>query len=158
MGMITSLLSGSVLGIFGAIGSEVLGFFKERQKNKHELEVLAAQKEIAVVAANSAVMLEAYKALVTSYDADKSSYSSGHLSSVDIVRGLTRPVLTAFFVITACGVSIWSLQKVGIGSILTEQLADFSIRSLFNMAGMSVSWWFGSRSFEKMAKRNGGKA
>lgn len=149
MSLFTSLFSGSLLGIFGAIGTNVLDFFKQKQKNKHELDVLEKQKEIASIAATSQTILETLKTLSTSYEADKSHYSGEKLSYVDQIRGLTRPVLTAYITIECSYLVIYSLNKVGLSTALMEKISEYSVYASFELAGICIGWWFGSRGLSK---------
>lgn len=150
---LTSLFSGTLVGVFGSIGSEVLNFFKEKQKHKHDLEILDKQKELAIVAANNLVVLETIKLLASSYENDRAHYSVEHLSYVDQIRGLVRPVLTTYLTLIATGIAIHCVTKIGWGTILMDRVSEYTVYATFELLGTCVGWYFGSRGFKTWIKR-----
>ena len=144
--MLASLLSGSFLGVFGSIGTGVLNFFKQRQANKHELDVLAAQKDLALIAGNNNLILEAFKTLQSSYGVDTATYQGANFPSVDWWRGMVRPITLLFLVVMSTILALWAFKKVGIGSMLTENIVEHAVKSVYEFTGLAIGWYFGSRS------------
>src|SRR3990167_6002525 len=106
----SSLLSGSVIGLLGSVGTGVLDFFKQKEKNKHELAMLSAQKSLVEAQGASAVSIENAKSFGQSFDVDKATYANQAgfvgwqglifnllMVIVDFLRGFTRPGLTWYF-------------------------------------------------------------
>jgi len=147
-GGIGSILSGGTLGIFGAIGTGVLDFFKTKQANKHELEMIAAQSALIEKQGNSQAALELLKLAGASYENDKATYQGAGM--VDTIRGLVRPTLTAFLVAVAAIIALWAFKRVSLDSVTVDEIAKFSVEICLNLASMAVTWWFGSRGIDKI--------
>lgn len=154
MSAIASILSGSLLGLTGSIGSAVIEFMKQKEKNKHELQVLASQRDAAVIAANNQVSLETLKVLQGSYEQDSASYwkpgAPTALLVVDVARGITRPVITWYLVILASYIGYSCLREIEMSVELMRKVAEYSIYACLELCAMCVTWWFGSRSFTKI--------
>ena len=151
-GGITSLVGGGALGVLGAVGSGVLDYFKTKEANRQEIAVLTAKAALAKETANSATMLEAMKLISTSYEQDKASYSDANLSWVDMVRGILRPTVTLYLVAIATGLAVWSIQRQGIPAEVQAEVAKYAVYTCLDLAGMCVSWYFGSRQIEKITR------
>ena|SRR3990167_3068956 len=161
-----SLLSGSVLGIFGAVGTGVLDFFKEKQRNKHELEMLSAQRDLIEAQGKNAVTLENAKNFGASHESDKATYANQEamtgwtglvfnflMAIVDFLRGFTRPGLTWYFTILSTLLAIYALETVGVDAELLKRVAEYAVAAALELTGVCVTWWFGQRSIEKMGKK-----
>lgn len=148
LGGVGSILSGGALGVVGAVGSGVLDYFKTKEANKQELAVLAAQKDLAITAANSQTMLESIKLMGASYEQDKAAYVGAGWQ--DSIRAMIRPVL----VVTLTGISIYlaftSLAEEGLDPTVISEIAKYSVYTCLDLTSMAVSWYFGSRQMEKI--------
>ena len=149
MGFLISLLGGTTLGALGSLGMGILGFFKQNQANKHELEIMAANLEFAKAAGENKISLEAYKTLQGSYETDKETYVNARFPSVDWFRGMVRPALVSLLTLASTILALWAFSRVGIGSILTESIVEHSIQSLYRFTEFSIGWYFGNRQIEK---------
>jgi len=145
---LSSLLSGGTLGIFGAIGTGILNYHRTKQKNAHALAVMAAQKEQIVAAGQSQAVIEQLKMAAASYDHDKATYADA--GTVDAVRGLTRPILTAYMVLWTTVIASVALYQVGLEKEFMKQIAEFAVKINMNLTGICVVWWFGGREQRKL--------
>ncbi len=168
---LTSIISGGATGILGSALSRVFGFFENKQKFKHDLELLringelqekesaARLKEIqlqgdmtvrnAEVQGEINMELSANEMLGKSYTEAGTRWSSGdskYLIMVDVVRGMTRPLLT----ITLClmAFTIWLSTK-------DLKLETQIVMTLLYLTTTSVLWWFGTRPAGKTGRFNG---
>lgn len=175
---------GGLLGAFGGLFSKGLEAWNKKKdlehnlamitiKNQHELDMNDKAKEMmlleyeqkARVATTEAEMAEtsaAMTAMVASYATDKASYATGSIAGnskwfvfVDVVRGLTRPLLTLYLdvVLTYYG---WMLHKslnvavlvAGNDNQLILQLMMQIIEALIFMATTATMWWFAARGIK----------
>lgn len=148
--LLSSLLAGGATGVIGASLGSVVEFFKQKQKNEHELALMQAEREnmaleiqgrerVATIEAESAEAVEASKAFVASIAADRATYSDGRsalLVWVDVVRGMTRPVLTTLLVMLVC--VMWFTTD-------NDQLRMQIVATVLYVTTAAVLWWFGSR-------------
>mgnify|MGYP001608443843 CR=1 FL=1 len=149
MGFLASIMSGGMLGILGSVGAGVLNFFKQRQADQHALNVLAAQKDLIIATGNNQAMLEAFKTLQGSYESDKETYINAKFLSVDWFRGMQRVFVLIFLVVASTSLALWAFSKVGIGSLLTEGIAEHAIKETFRFTSMAIGYIFGSRELSK---------
>jgi hypothetical protein len=148
LGIAGSIFSGGALGVVGAIGSGVLDFFKTKEANKQELAVLAAQKDLAITAANSATVLETIKLMSASYDNDKATYIGAGWQ--DSIRAMIRPVLVTVLTVTSIYLTWSAVGKVGMDSAVMSEIAKYGVYTCLDLCSMAVSWYFGSRQMEKI--------
>lgn len=99
------------------------------------------------------------RSLVASYESDRAQYldKSAQRKSkfavicftvVDTVRGLIRPLLTAYLVGLATVMFLWARKLAGDASITQEQavmLIGQIVATLLYLATACTLWWFGSR-------------
>lgn len=167
-----SIVSGGATGLLGSLFKGVGDWFKRRQEMEHEREMRrldmelmdkeweyrdrAAAREGEVRLQESADGLQA-----ASYAHDQAAYSRGFtvklavnrtlLVLVDVVRGLTRPVLTCFMLWL-----IWdtrrevlgALEAAGIERIDIAMAMDLQKRivcTILYLGTLCVTWWFGDR-------------
>lgn len=148
--LIGSVVTGGATGVIGAAISNGVEYVKRKQANAHELALLAEEREnlkleisgresVARIQGESAVMVADASTLSASLTADRATYSDGGsrwLVMVDVVRGLTRPLLTlalVFFVGILWGTS-------------TDPTLDTRIAAtVLYLATAAVLWWFGTR-------------
>lgn len=153
----TAVFGGGASGIFGHAVKE--WFDLKRLKLKHDQEMALLNKEtehlrleiegrerVAVIEAESDEAVASYQALQHSYKHDRPAYTGrfenlpgwaqAALVTVDIVRGLIRPLLT--FSLSMGLVVIYATCD---DPALTERL----VLALIYLATMAVSWWFAGR-------------
>ncbi|GAB6178067.1 hypothetical protein JCM16814_29580 [Desulfobaculum senezii] len=167
-----SIVSGGATGILGSLFKGIGDYMKRKQEMKHEREMRkfdmemmdkeweyrdrAATREGEVRLQESADALKA-----ASYANDQATYSRGLdiklkfsrflLVLVDVVRGLTRPVLTGYMLWL-----IWDTRRA-VDSALVAAGADMLdvatamdlqkriICTILYLGSMTVAWWFGDR-------------
>lgn len=167
--LIASILSSAGFGsLIGAAGGLFNRYFDlrlkdkelEAQKVKNAHDLAMRDKDMAamslewehreqIVSIESAGRVEerAYDAMVASYQNDRASYGGG---AVDIVRGLTRPVLTALLTVGALvvnGILIFLLTRYWSDVPISDRLKliFMALEWLLFQAGTVIGWWFGSR-------------
>lgn len=148
--LISSLLTGGATGLLGVGISSAVEYYKQKQKNQHELQLLEAERtmmeleiqgreRVAVIESERAQSVEETKLVAASIATDRATYSDGHsrwLVLVDVVRGLTRPLLTAGLIILV--------------SVMWATTDEFETRrqiaaTVLYITTAAVLWWFGSR-------------
>lgn len=99
------------------------------------------------------------RSLVASFEADRAQYlDKGSqrgskfavfcFTVVDTVRGLIRPILTAYLVGLATVMFLWARQLAGDASITQEQAVNLIgqiVATILYLATACTLWWFGSR-------------
>lgn len=157
MTALTSLFSGSLLGIFGSVGAGILDYLRQKQANKHELDIFAAKKELAQIAATSAVQLENLAVLKGSYETDKATFwqkdAPVGILIIEMARGLTRPVLTLYLTIIASYIAVSSLREVEMTPEVLRRVAEYSIYSALELTGIALGYWFGSRGLQRIKEK-----
>lgn len=147
---ILSLLAGGGTGLLGTVFSKVFGFLETKQRHKNELELRNLDIKMMEVEALNA---ERQHALELEQKAFEASYSdatkrwtrngdSGALVFVDVVRGLTRPVITVLFMALAAAIYFHTEDGDVQGRIINTSLYLWAV---------TVTWWFGTRP-QKQAK------
>lgn len=149
------LISGGVVGVVGSLASNVLGYFKARQdaqidlakmrlEHSQQLEQIEAEAkwrhQDLVISAEAGVEQAAYAAMAASYAAD-AGYAGDNrwLLLAEVVRRLTRPVLTFAFVgLTAA-----------VYATAAADLQDLVGRSVVAITATAVAWWFADRAIAK---------
>ena len=158
-GVAGAVLTGGASGLLGTAVSAATKFFQRRQAHRHEVELRKLDMEHARIEAAgferaAAVEVEgereraAWSALEASYREAATRWSRGDspwLVSVDVVRGLTRPVLTFMFVgITATIYFTLATQYEGVRWAI--------IHTVLYLTMTTVVWWFGARQLDKPPK------
>ena len=148
---ILAVVSGGATGILGTIVSAGTEYFQARQRHDHEIALRRVEMEMVQTEAASAERMAAmereseqmraeHAALEASYRAATTRMSAGDsrwLVAVDVIRGLTRPVLTLLLV-TLAGVIYFTLSpQAG----MRAQIVD----TVLYLATTTVLWWFGAR-------------
>ena len=139
-----AILTGGASGLLGTALSGGMAHFESKRKHAQELELRKLDMEMAAAetaAANTQAALEAENnALMASYSEASKRLSapgeSGWLVAVDVVRGLTRPVLTLLFVVLAGGM-FFTLSDAA----LEARIVD----TVLYLTTTCVIWWFGGR-------------
>ena len=148
---IMAVLSGGATGLLGTVVSAGTEYFQARQRHAHEIELrrvememmkteAASAERVAAIERESEQMRAEHAALEASYRAATTRMSTGDsrwLVAVDVIRGLTRPVLTWGFVALAA-VIYFTLSP---HSDIRGQVID----TVLYLTTTCVLWWFGAR-------------
>lgn len=167
--------SGGVVGILGALFKHGLEIWQAKKKaeidllvlqeqNKHEQVMADKNAELVKLEADNALKLAdvnrlketdvaGYGALSASIEGDRASYSNAPTSPwmilVDLVRGLTRPVLTAYYTILISILALWILSTIPPDVIKSPDFLKSTfyklIEALIFLATACVGWWFAAR-------------
>ena len=145
-------LLGTVLGFGTSIIPEILGFFKQKQADAHELEMLEAKAKYAdqmsklkIEELDKQAEIEETKGL---YDHDRSIDAGGFVYSL---RGSVRPVITYLFFLMFAGVkgtmiyAMISNQNID-WTIAIESAWDDETAAVFSAI---MAFWFGNRAMSK---------
>ena len=154
---------GGIVGAAGAVAGKVIDLKLEGEKREtlkvtqaHELalreadRVLAAQEaasqfSLHKVDADSAAVLADLGALSASVEADRATYGDSTLGRiVDAFRGSVRPGVTLWAVALTSYVT-WEAFRELLGQPLGADRALALVRDAEFLAGLAISWWFGSR-------------
>ncbi|MEK9917989.1 MAG: hypothetical protein VW496_01225 [Pelagibacteraceae bacterium] len=151
-------LLGTLLGFGTSIVPEVLGYFKQRQANQQELNMLEAKAKYADKLSELKIKeLDAQADIVEAqsiYQHD-SNLDSG--AFVNALRGSVRPVITyAFFVLfaTVKGVTLYTMVTTEGMDLSAGMLAiwDEETQAIFSAI---IAFWFGNRAMSKARARIG---
>lgn len=168
--MLETLLTGGLLGSLGAIATNVTDYFKQKQINKHELEMKhldleAMDKEFrykersAELEADTKLTESADDLQEASYTHDARAYSLGYKPSrvgkvalvfVDVIRGLVRPVLTCYLIYCVMEArmeaqAILNQSEVNLTSEQALGIYKEIIEMILFLSSTAAVWWFGSR-------------
>lgn len=178
--MITSLISGGLLGLIGTICTNLFDHFKKKQDiNKEislrELDIKMMDKEyqfregIAQMHMETAMKTSADALMAASYEADKAAYSQkgkmGVFSTllmvmVDFCRGMTRPGLTLYMAWEVHCLRIETsviLSGAGMEVLDTAQalmIYGRIVDMILFLASASFTWWFGTRLKQAVGKKS----
>lgn len=165
--VIASLLSsagfGSIIGTLGGLFNRWLDLRQkdkeleaQKVKNAHDLAMRDKDREemalewqhreqIVSIETAGRVDEKAYDAMIASYANDKATYG---IRFVDMVRGLTRPVLTSVLTLGALavnGILIYLLTEYWHDVPIEDRLKliFMALEWLLFQAGTVIGWWFG---------------
>lgn len=156
-----SLLSGpigAITGTIGAIGSKIIDYKMEGLKNEHELAMKDKETELAKLGFSNKIetakmdqetqkLVKDLEALRASVEADKAAYGESVLGRiVDFMRGITRPLITY----ASMSLIIYDTIVVMVNkeSLTLVQRMEVINTSTF-LAGVAITWWFGTRPNRK---------
>jgi hypothetical protein len=145
-------LLGTLLGLGTSIIPEVLGFFKQKQADKHDLEMLEAKAKYAdqmsklkIKELDSEAEIAETKGL---YEHDRSIDAGGFVNGL---RGSVRPVITYMFFLMFAAV-----KGTMIYAMITNQNLDWTIAietawdsDTAAVFSAIISFWFGNRAMSK---------
>ena len=148
---IMAVLSGGATGLLGTAISAGAEWLREKQRHTHEVALRRLEMEMLTAEAASAERIAAIEreteetraeaaALSASYRAATTRMSRGDsraLVWVDVIRGLTRPLLTWGFCALA-GVIYFDLSP-------QHDMRGQVIDTVLYLATTCVLWWFGAR-------------
>jgi hypothetical protein len=149
-------LLGTLLGFGTSIIPEVLGYFKQRQANQQELDMLEAKAKYADKL--SELKLKELDAQADIVEAQSIYAHDNNLDSgafVNALRGSVRPVITyAFFILfaTVKGVTLYTMVNTEGMDLSAGMLAiwDEETQAIFSAI---VAFWFGNRAMSKARSR-----
>ena len=146
-------LLGSLLGFGTSIIPEVIGIFKQKQADAHQIKMLEAKAKYAdqisklkVAELDAQAEIEETKGL---YEHDKSIDAGGFINGL---RGSVRPVVTYLFLLaylTTKGVMIYAM--IAIQDLDWTVAIDMAWREETDGVIFSaiISFWFGNRAMSK---------
>ena len=146
-------LLGSLLGFGTSIIPEVIGIFKQKQADAHQLKMLEAKAKYAdqmsklkIAELDAQAEIEETKGL---YEHDKSIDSGAFINGL---RGSVRPVVTYLFLLaylTTKGVMIYAM--IAIQDLDWTAAIDMAWREETDGVIFSaiISFWFGNRAMSK---------
>ena len=146
-------LLGSLLGFGTSFLPGVLDFFKQKQADKHELAMMAEQRETTLA-------VGAQKLQMVQVAADSAEIVASHKEQASSVRkagkfiaGLSasvRPVVTYLFVLEFLlinsSIAYLTLTQAG---FTIEALQSILDDRFFTLLATMISFWFGNRTFGK---------
>lgn len=148
-------LLGSLLGFVSSTIPSIFDFFKQKRDQAHELAMVELQQKGAAAAATQALDLANVNADIREFEAAQKSQSVKTGTWVDALTASVRPV------ITYCLFGVFAFVKI------KTALVVFAVPGLSTLTQLGMVWdpetqaiwsaiisfWFGSRSLEKMRKR-----
>lgn len=151
-------LLGSVLGFIGGFIPDILKFFKAKQDNKHELEVLKLQMQAQaqlhterLEEINATADIEESKALYTSAKIEQTGVKWAD-ALLALYNGSVRPSITYLFTFLYCAVKIaqvYSMVHVsgtGVLDAIKYTYTDIDMSCLM----LCLSYYFGQRMSAKV--------
>ena len=148
-------LLGTLIGFGTSIVPEVLGYFKQKQANEQELNMLEAKakyasqlSELKLKELDAEADIQETKSI---YEHDRTIDSGAFINSL---RGSVRPVITyLFFMMFICvkGVLMYALianQNLD-WTVAIEMAWDPETQAIFSAI---IAFWFGNRAMSKARK------
>ena len=126
--------SGGVIGLLGAIGTNVVDLFKGKSRDKTNVEIVKVGGEKAG---------DIIKMMAESYDHDKASYKNA--GWVDSIRGLFRPTIAMYLSIVSTIITLWALKKVGLDEAIMKDLVKIGFYTCLHLTTICITWYFGVR-------------
>ncbi|CCO22213.1 hypothetical protein [Maridesulfovibrio hydrothermalis] len=172
---ILSIVTGGATGLLGSLFTGIFGYFEEKRKNAHEIEMRRLDMEemdkewqyrqrAADREAETRLQESADDLMQASYANDTATYSAGHdlpkwgvipLLLVDMIRGLIRPALTVILIwmIYSTRREVMEvLNAAGITAITPDsalKIYNEVVSSILYCGTTALLWWFGSRQIRK---------
>ena len=155
-----SVLTGGATGLLGTALSAVVDYFQGRADHTRELELRRLDIELARTEAGGAERVAAIEAEgerdQSEWQAMEASYREAGrrwsrpgegvlVQLVDLVRGLTRPLLT-WCLLGLTGAIYFLLAATDAHAAL---LRPRIVETVLYLATAALLWWFGSRQIEK---------
>ena len=151
--LIAGLLTGGATGLLGTAMTTVTDYLERRARHREAIESQRLDVELAQIEARSVehratlalqtAELEAEgRALEASYADARERWSrageGGAIVAVDVVRGLTRPLITWLLIGLVAGIYWTSLPG-------EEALRTRIVATVLYLATTCIVWWFGGR-------------
>ena len=141
-------LIGTAIGFFTSFLPKIMDFFKEREDRKHELKMLAAQAEVQAKVQSFRLdesnVDAVIRALESSHEHDRTAIRNAS-KWVANISALVRPLITYLFFFEWVALTV----AVVYGWLEWEDYAtiwDEPTQAIFCAV---ISFWFGSRSFNR---------
>ena len=145
-------LLGTLLGLGTSIVPEVIGFFKQKQADKHDLEMLEAKAKYADQMSKLKIKELDSEAEIAEtnglYEHDRSIDAGGFVNGL---RGSVRPVITYMFFLMFAAV-----KGTMIYAMITNQNLDWTIAietawdsDTAAVFSAIIAFWFGNRAMSK---------
>ena len=147
---------GSALGFATSIVPEILGYFKQAQKDKQELVMLEAKAKYATQLSELRLNELEAKADVSEIEGIYAEMKAANQSSkfAAALSGSVRPIVTYLFVMLFLfikGGALYSQMQSGFSwNESMDTIWDVNTAALFS--GI-VSFWFGHRAMQKIRTR-----
>ena len=149
-------LLGGLLGFGSSFLPEILNYFKANQQQKHRMEMMRLETELAEQRSKQKLLeldkqadIEETKGL---YLHDRSIDAGGF---VNALRGSVRPVITyaffGLFVATKIVIMVKVTQAGGDWMAAVDLMFDPETQGLFSAV---LAFWFGNRAISKYAGNN----
>jgi len=140
------------MGFGTSIIPEILGFFKQKQADKHELSMLEAKAEYADQISKLKIQeLDAEAEIAETkglYEHDRSIDAGGFINSL---RGSVRPIITYLFFLMFASVKGTMIYAMIVNqnldwTIAIETAWDNETAAIFSAI---IAFWFGNRAMSK---------
>tara|TARA_Y100001973_G_C5208904_1_gene343816 strand:+ start:10864 stop:11322 length:459 start_codon:yes stop_codon:yes gene_type:complete len=147
---------GSALGFATSIVPEVLGYFKQQQKDKQELALIEAKAKYATQLSELKINELEAKADISEIEGIYSEMKAANSESsfAAALSGSVRPIVTYLFValfLAVKGGALYSQMDSGFSwNEAMKTIWDQETAALF--AGV-ISFWFGHRAMQKIRTR-----
>jgi hypothetical protein len=145
-------LLGTLMGFGTSIIPEILGFFKQKQADKHELSMLEAKAKYADQMSKLKIQeLDAEAEIAETkglYEHDRSIDAGGFINGL---RGSVRPIITYLFFLMFASVKGTMIYAMIVNqnldwTIAIETAWDNETAAIFSAI---IAFWFGNRAMSK---------
>jgi hypothetical protein len=151
---VSGITGGGVIGAAAALATGYLDLKKKQVENKHQLDMLSAQKELVLAQGQNAVALEKSKATAASYENDRANYGENLLGRIaDFFRAIQRPGITDWLLLLSTGIVCYALWKTPLANEAWADIARVGVYACLDTSSFCISWWFGSRQIEKIGRK-----
>lgn len=151
---LSGITGGGIVGAAAALATGYLDLKKRQAENKHELDMLAAQKEMVLAQGANAVALERSKSVAASYENDKATYGDSLMGRIaDFYRAIQRPGITNWLLVLSTVIVCYALRKTPLALEVWSDIARVGVYTCLDLTAFCISWWFGSRQIEKIGRR-----
>lgn len=179
LGFVGSAATGGITGLIGTLASGVLGYFKDKRDQNHQLALKDKDMEMMKLEADNAVKIaEAARATMQAQQDGEAFTASQQYGNqtlmqpgmydkaskwavngailVEAFMRTVRPTLTAMAMAAMIWVAVKAYEKLS-GTIITAEQAQATwfecVQAIIYLATTSFVWWFGSRDQRVVTKR-----
>lgn len=157
LGSILSGPIGAITGAIGAIGGKIIDYKMQQIANENDLAMKDKERELAVIEfankselakidADTQTSIRDLDALTASVAADRATYGDSMLGRiVDFMRGVTRPLITYAAMVLVVYDTVIAMK----GDSLTQSQRMDIINTALFLAGVAITWWYGTRPNRK---------
>lgn len=146
-------LSGGITGLIGATLSRIGEYLETEQKNTHEAKVLELQSNLSIKELDAKVTelkaqaeygsssrIPSEEISVPPRVEERTPKAARWLAMAEVVRSVTRPLLTVLLCFMCFSVWAWSSSP---------SVEEKAVSTILYMGTTAVLWWFGSRTVTK---------